>query len=113
MYRIFRMKEQTRLQFRSAPHTSGEACYSLTSAAIEVRAHCLYPAYQQILKQHDSPISVASILADEAEHLQAMSQRLPQCVPDWRATLERVMRAEAQAFETLLDALERAMRMSR
>lgn len=87
----------------------GEACYALTSAAIEIRARCLYPAYQEILSASGSAVSVASILADEEQHLVDMTALLPARVPRWQETLARVMQDEAHAFEVLLDALESAV----
>jgi hypothetical protein len=84
----------------------GEACYALTSAAIEIRARCLYPAYQTILSATGSVVSVASILADEEQHLAEMTALLPARVPHWQTALARVMQEEARAFDVLLDALE-------
>src|SRR5690606_34429137 len=39
---------------REAAAGHSDACYLLTSAAIEVRAHAFYPAYQDILQQSES-----------------------------------------------------------
>lgn len=83
-----------------------EACYALTSSAIEVRARVLYPAYQAALEAAGSRVSVASILSDEEEHLRQMEVKLPQHLPSWRAQLAEVLRLEARAFEVLLEAFE-------
>lgn len=87
----------------------GDACYALTSAAIEIRARCLYPAYQTILSATGSAVSVASILADEEQHLTEMTALLPVRVPHWQETLGRIMQEEASAFDLLLDALENVL----
>lgn len=84
-----------------------EACYALTSTAIEVRARCLYPAYQAALEEGGSRVSVASILTDEEQHLQQMAATLPRHLPEWRAQLGDVLRVEAVAFDALLSTLER------
>lgn len=86
-----------------------EAAYLLTSAAIEVRAHCLYPLYQQVLRAHNSKVSVASILNDEQEHLAEMAERLPGALPEWRAQLAEVLRAEEPAFAQLVQTWQRAV----
>jgi hypothetical protein len=89
--------------------SDSEACYALTSAAIEIRARCLYPAYQEQLSAAGSTVSVASITNDEEEHLREMERLLPERLPEWREQLALVMRAEAVAFERLLDAFEAAI----
>lgn len=91
-----------------------EVCYLLTSAAIEVRAHTFYPVYQEVLRETASKVSVASIIADEQEHLQQMADRLPGALPDWRSALADVLRVEEAAFcdylarvNEVVDAYER------
>lgn len=81
-----------------------ELAYLLTSTAIEVRAHCLYPAYQSALRDGQSKISVASILSDEERHLEQMAAKLPAAIPDWRRRLAQVLIGEEQAFATLVQA---------
>ena len=46
-----------------------EYSYLLVTYAIEMRAQDLYPLYQEILKQNNSPVSVNSILREEEQHL--------------------------------------------
>jgi hypothetical protein len=86
-----------------------EACYTLTSAAIEIRARCFYPVYQQVLQAAGSRVSVASILTDEEAHLREMQSRLESDLPAWRTRLDQVMRVEEQLFAGLLDALDAAV----
>lgn len=50
-----------------------EAAYVLVSYAIEVRAHDLYPAYQELLVNQRSRVSVRNIIIEEAEHLEEMT----------------------------------------
>lgn len=103
----------TLVGFNSSGANMQEAAYLLTSAAIEVRARCLYPAYQAALQQAGSKISVASILKDEEGHLQQMSLRLPHSVPQWRSLLEQILSAEELAFHHLLVTWQRALAQSK
>ncbi len=50
--------------------------YLLVTYAIEVRAAKLYPIYDKLLKESDSPVSVRSILLEEKEHLHEMEVAL-------------------------------------
>lgn len=50
--------------------------YLLTTYAIEKRAFEMYPLYDNLLKQTDSPIRIKSILLEEKEHLQEMESAL-------------------------------------
>ncbi len=94
------------------PSTSGttnspsELCYWLTSTAIEIRARSFYPAYQRLLEVAGTGISVASIVADEQEHLAQMGAELPKHLPDWQSALEAVMQAEEAAFCAYLDKVQ-------
>lgn len=82
------------------------ACYWLTSAAIELRARSFYPAYQAILEQVSSPISVQSIIGDEQAHLEQMAEELPAHVVEWRHVLARVMNSEEREFTAYLNQVE-------
>jgi hypothetical protein len=79
-----------------------EACYWLTSAAIELRARSFYPAYQALLEAAGSPVSVQSIIGDEQAHLEQMAAALPTHVPHWREVLTQVMNAEEREFTAYL-----------
>ena len=46
-----------------------EACYLLTSYAIEIRANELYRIYENLLRKYDLPFSLKSILQEEKSHL--------------------------------------------
>lgn len=86
-----------------------EVNYLLSSAAIEVRAEAFYPLYEERLRAHGVPVSVAAILRDEDRHLAEMATRLDQTLPGWRPRLEAVLDAEASYFSTFLGAVEAAL----
>jgi hypothetical protein len=89
--------------------TRGEANYLLTSAAIEVRAQVFYPLYEQRLRAHGAPFSVAAISKDEDRHLGEMSAGLDAALPGWRQRLEPVLAAEEALFGRFLAAVESAV----
>ena len=86
-----------------------EVNYLLSSAAIEVRAEAFYPLYEERLRAHGVPVSVAAILRDEDRHLAEMAVRLEAALPDWRPRLEAVLDAEAGFFAAFLSAVEAAL----
>jgi hypothetical protein len=86
-----------------------EINYLLSSAAIEVRAEAFYPLYEERLRAHGVPVSVAAILRDEDRHLAEMAQRLEAALPGWRPRLEAVLDAEAGFFAAFLAAVEEAL----
>lgn len=86
-----------------------EVNYLLSSAAIEVRAEAFYPLYEERLRAHGVPVSVAAILRDEDRHLAEMAAQLDSRLPGWRARLEAVLDAEARFFATFLSAVEAAL----
>jgi hypothetical protein len=83
--------------------------YLLSSAAIEVRAEAFYPLYEERLRAHGVPVSVAAILRDEDRHLAEMATQLESSLPNWRPRLEAVLDAEARFFATFLTAVESAL----
>lgn len=86
-----------------------QACYWLTSAAIELRARSFYPAYQALLEELGCEVSVASIIGDEQEHLEHMARELPKQVSDWRSVLETVMQTEEREFVAYLNRVSALM----
>lgn len=70
-YRIFRLREQARLSFRSAPHTSGESNVKLKdyeeSGSIE--AANPYEAWE-LLRAAGTPIDVGDLLETELGAIQ-------------------------------------------
>lgn len=53
-----------------------EAAYLLVTYAIELRAHELYPIYDEVLRSIKSPVAVKSIVLEEKEHLEEMKEGL-------------------------------------
>ncbi|MBC8370423.1 MAG: hypothetical protein H8E25_10515 [Planctomycetes bacterium] len=76
-----------------------EANYILSSVAIEVRADCFYPVYEQCLVAAGAPFSVASILKDEVKHLKEMSEKAALLFGDnWRQVFDKAFAAESTFF---------------
>ncbi len=75
-----------------------QLAYLLVTYAIELRAQELYPLYQNALRQCRSKVQVQSILLEENEHLQEMSQAL-ESVSESGFHIEQVCRLEAELFE--------------
>jgi hypothetical protein len=85
-----------------------EANYLLTSAVIEVRAQAFYPVYEQRLRAHGAPFSVAAITKDEDRHLQEMSERLQATLGAAPRDLDAVLAEEEVLYARFLDAAEAA-----
>ena len=76
-----------------------EANYILSSVAIEVRADCFYPVYEQCLVDAGAPFSVASILKDEVKHLQEMGEKAAALFGDnWGDVFDQAFAAESDFF---------------
>lgn len=60
------MKDQARLSFRAAPHTSGETAVKLKdyAEADSVEASSTYEAWE-LLRSSESPLQVGDVLEDE------------------------------------------------
>jgi hypothetical protein len=71
IYRIFRMKDQARLSFRSAPHTSGETAVKLKDylEAGSIEADSPYAAWES-LRASERPLEVGDILENELGGIQ-------------------------------------------
>lgn len=65
-YRVFRMKEQARLSFRAAPHTSGETAVKLKdyAEAESIESANAYEAWEQ-MRATGLPLQVGDILENE------------------------------------------------
>lgn len=92
-----------------AADARAEANYLLTSAAIEVRAQAFYPVYEQRLRAHGAPFSVAAITKDEDRHLQEMSGRLQELLGGAPRGLEAVLAEEETLYGRFLAALDDAI----
>lgn len=71
MYRIFRMREQARLSFRAAPHTSGETAVKLKDyvEGESIEALNTYEAWE-LLRGGEKPLEVGDILESELGGIQ-------------------------------------------
>jgi hypothetical protein len=79
--------------------------YLLVTYAIEIRAESLYPMYQEILKAHDCPISMISIIREEEQHLAEINDELEESPAGaWR---QQVCEIESELFETLLNEINK------
>ncbi|MFN0104079.1 MAG: hypothetical protein ACKV2U_18590 [Bryobacteraceae bacterium] len=94
-YRIFRMKEQSRLSFRAAPHTSGETAVKLKDyvEAGPVEAVNAYEAWE-LLRATDRPLEVGDILESELGGIQICKyigfDDAKWIVPEVKSTMEGV-----------------------
>ncbi len=83
------------------------AAYTLVSYAIEVRAHDVYPEYQEELVRQRSRVSVRNIIIEEAEHLEEMTAALAELDDG------EVLSAEACAIErTLWNSFSEAVQLT-
>jgi hypothetical protein len=92
-----------------ADDARAEANYLLTSAAIEVRAQVFYPTYEQRLRAHGAPFSVAAISKDEDRHLEEMASGLAAALPGWQQRLEPLLAVEEALFGRFISAVEAAL----
>ncbi|MDP1835231.1 MAG: hypothetical protein Q8K75_04795 [Chlamydiales bacterium] len=76
------------------------AAYTLVSYAIEVRAHDVYPTYQELLLEAKSRVSVRTIILEEAEHLQEMQEAVSQ-MPNGAVLAEKACQIEQALWHSL------------
>ena len=81
------------------------AAYALVSYAIEVRAHVLYPAYQDLLLAEKSRVSVRSIILEEAEHLEEMTAAIEE-LADGKILAQKACQIEDELWQSLQRVLE-------
>ncbi len=84
------------------------ALYLMQSLVVEFRAVWFYRRYQQALERAGSDFTLASLLADEAGHLDDMATRL-QAAGQWdRARVEALQDEEGRLYRRLFQALQAA-----
>jgi hypothetical protein len=88
------------------------AAYLLVTYAIEVRADELYPKYQAVLTQTNSPVNVRSIIVEEEGHLQEMRSQLKEFSPDWEILCENAVTLETRLYADWMDALQRELNLN-
>lgn len=80
------------------------ASYLLVTYAIECRAEALYPLYDSILRQMQSPIAIKSILLEEKEHLEEMRRGIA-LLPSGFVHAEKICALETDLYHSWLNAI--------
>lgn len=81
------------------------AAYLLVTYAIEVRADELYPVYEDVLKAHESKISVRMIVVEEKGHLEEMIQQMDDFFGEWKEHGEFALSIERKLFTRWINAI--------
>lgn len=79
--------------------------YFLVTYAIELRAQEFYPAYEQVLREHNSKVYVKSIILEEDEHLEEMQKGIAN-LPSGLEYAKKVCSFEHSLFKDWIDSLE-------
>jgi hypothetical protein len=74
------------------------SAYLYVTYLIEVRADELYPAYQDVLTEQQSKVTVKSIILEEEGHLREMMSMLETLHPDWQTHASYLQAAEEVLF---------------
>lgn len=82
--------------------------YLYMSLIVELRAVWFYRLYQQTLAEHESALSLRSVLAEEELHLRAMLAHLTEADSACATRVTRFRSLEQQRFGVLWDAVEAA-----
>jgi bacterioferritin (cytochrome b1) len=88
------------------------AAYLLVTYAIEVRADDLYPRYQAVLSDNNSPVNVRSIIAEEENHLAEMRHQLKEFSKDWETLCDDVVKLEQALHDQWVIALKRELNLN-
>lgn len=92
----------------AAPPCS-ETLYRWVSLIIELRANWVYGLYQEELVRTGSPVSLKSVIAEEAQHLDAMASQLQEDEAAWGDALNRLAAVENRLFHRFWRQLQRAL----
>lgn len=74
------------------------SAYLYVTYLIEVRADELYPAYQDVLTEQQSKVTVKSIILEEEGHLREMISMLESLHPDWQTHAAHLQAVEESLF---------------
>ena len=85
-------------QFKLSGSDLKFAAYLFVTYAIEVRADELYPIYQEVLTEHESKVTVKSIILEEEGHLEEMINQLNEFSSDWEEHAKEVVKIEEGMF---------------
>jgi len=89
------------------------AAYLLITYAIEKRAEAIYPLYQRILEEKQIPISLKTIVQEEAGHLNEMTAMMKDLFgANWSTLAAESQRLEMALFERWSKALETELQLS-
>lgn len=70
--------------------------YLLVTYAIEIRAEKIYPQYQKLLKETQSPISILNVIRDETQHLKEIFNEIKNTPVEF--FLDDICKIEAKLF---------------
>lgn len=85
-------------QFGFEGHKLKYSAYLYVTYLIEVRADELYPAYQDVLTEQQSKVTVKSIILEEEGHLREMISMLESLHPDWQTHAAHLQAVEESLF---------------
>ena len=90
------------------PQVTSELPYLYMSAIVELRAIWLYRMYQAVLAEHQTHITLKSVLAEEELHLADMVARLLDLDDDATGRMEKFCVLEDNRFRAVWAAIESA-----
>lgn len=87
-----------------------KGAYLLVTYVIEVRAKALYPLYEELLREINSPLSVKNIITEEENHLGIVGKEIRLFFgPQWRKLVDQAGLLEGSLFFKLQTALAQAV----
>ncbi len=89
-----------------------ETAYLWVSLVIELRALWVYRFYQQALIAAKYPTSLKSIIAEEDNHLEAMTERLAELGFDCESALPGAIALEKSLYERLFASLRAGLKVA-
>jgi hypothetical protein len=81
------------------------SAYLYVTYLIEVRADELYPAYQDVLTEQQSKVTVKSIILEEEGHLREMIAMLEMLHPDWQTHASHLQAMEETLFNNWFEQI--------
>lgn len=91
-----------------SPEKVKESCYYLTSYTIEVRAKDLYHAYEKVLKESKSAMTLHALLREEEHHLKEMEESINSDLT-LRQFREDCLGIEARLYKRFLASFEKEL----
>jgi len=84
-----------------------EMAYVLVTYAIEMRAHDLYPRYQQVLSEKGSPVSVVGIIREEEQHLKEIEEELV-LLPNYQDLAKQAIAFDTNLYDRWITEMNRS-----